>query len=470
MPNILLFNPPGPAGKGYTREGRCTQEAGVWGTVWPPVTLATAAALLREQGHAVTVLDCSATGMSMAGLETVVRRLKPDLAVWNTGTPTLAWDLRLGAHVKTWSNKTVTGVMGTHVTAQPEPALAAPGIDAVIRREPEAVIAAMARGLPDDWRTVAGISYLNSATGAPVHNPDADFLPPESIPAPAWDTLDLSPYRLPLKGRHFVIVAPIRGCPFSCTFCTAPVYYGKRLRKRPVAAVVDEMVQNVRRFAIRDFFIWADTFTADRGYVAEFCHAVRHRLPGPVAWTCNSRVDTVDAELLALMKSAGMWMISFGIESANDRILSACGKRISRAQSEAAVRAAAALGIKVSGHFIFGLPGESRASMRETLAFALSLPLDIAQFYTAAAFPGTRLYSDAQAAGWFSPDTGQDQHRSMMHLPGLSAATIDRFRESAFRRFYARPSALWRLARMVEPPAIRNVITNLKGFFTWAKQ
>ena len=156
----------------------------------------------------------------------------------------------------------------------------------------------------------------------------------------------------------------------------APLYYGSRLRRRPIPAVIAEIEHNIAAHGIREFLIWADTFTADRRYVHEFCTALAVRNLG-VSWSCNSRVDTVDADILATMKTAGLWMISFGIESASDEILHAAHKEITAAQSRRAVLMAKAAGLYVTGHFIFGLPGETQATMAATLAFALELRLNL---------------------------------------------------------------------------------------------
>ncbi|RLC33326.1 MAG: hypothetical protein DRH32_01375, partial [Deltaproteobacteria bacterium] len=249
-------------------------------------------------------------------------------------------------------------------------------------------------------------------------------------------------------------------------FCTAPLYYGRKLRQRPVKAVVDEIENNIRRFSILDFFIWADTFTADNNYVRDFCREIKKR-DLRIYWTCNSRVDTVNDGLLAEMKSAGLWMISFGLESADDDILEKSGKKIRTAQSRLAVNSAHALGLKVSGHFIFGLPGEDTRSMARTLALALELPLDIAQFYTAAPFPGTPLYSLALKEGWITKDDNFSQNQAAMHLPSLAPYQVDAFTRRAYRKFYLRPGTIMNLFSMLEPGAICSAGTGLKRFLGW---
>ena len=468
LAKVLLLNPPHPEGKGFTREGRCTQEAGVWATQWPPVSLATTAAFLGRDGHKLKVFDCPAVGMGRARLRALTKAFQPDFVFWSTATPTLSYDLNLSGLIKEAVPEAVTGVFGTHVTALPGIALENPGIDAVIRREPEQTIREICLHGPGGWQDIAGLSYRDREKGEACHNADRDLLDPEEIPAPAWRHLNITPYRLPLKGLPFLIVAPIRGCPYSCSFCTAPLYYGKKLRKRPVPNVVDEIEHNMGMFKVKNFFVWADTFTADKGYVKAFSREIVKRGLS-ISWTCNSRVDTVDIEMLSLMKAAGLWMISFGLESGSDVVLRLTGKNIRVEQSRRAVSLAHQLGIKTSGHFILGLPGETEASMGGTLALALSLPLDIAQFYAAAPFPGTELYKEALKRGWLQPDSLLSQDHAAMDLPGLPGYRVEAFRRYAYRRFYGRPKAIGNMLTMIDQKAVGHVLRNLGTFLKWAK-
>lgn len=398
--------------------------------------------------------------MTTTKLLNLINRYDPDTVLWSVATPTFSDDLALGQHIKQVRPQTVTGVLGTHATAFPAQVLSQPGIDAVIRGEPETTICRLIQHEITDWATVSGLSWRDRKAGHIRHNPDRPFMPPEEIPFPAWECLDLSPYRLPLKGRPFLMVAPIRGCPYPCSFCTAALYYGPKLRKRPVEQVLAEIRRNVSRFRIRDIFFWADTFTADRDYVAALCQGMKKQDLN-ISWACNSRVDTVDPDLLTMMRKAGLWMISFGIESGSNTVLKRNGKGITVEQSERAVRAAHACGIRTSGHFIAGLPGETEHRMSQTLDLALRLPLDIAQFYAAAPFPGTRLYEEAVARGWLSPDKGFSQDRAVLELPGLPAERVDAFIAKAYQRFYSRPGTLKRLATLLTPGGFADIRKNV---------
>lgn len=402
-------------------------------------------------------------GIDHSGLDRLVKTFLPEFAFWNTATPTLGHDLHIADGVKSLAPRAITGVMGTHVTAAPESALENRHIDLVIRREPEKTIQEICSSPPREWRDLKGISFRHPENGKICHNPDQEWIKPEHIPAPAWHYLDLSPYRLPLKGRPFLTVSPIRGCPYRCSFCTAPLYYGRKLRKRPVQSVMDEISHNIQEFGIRDYFVWADTFTADPAYVREFSQEIlKRRLR--IRWTCNSRVDTVDPQMLAGMKKAGLWMISFGLESGNDVILEGSGKGINVAQARRAVIMAHNLGIRTSGHFILGLPGETERTMRETLNLALALPLDIAQFYAAAPFPGTRLFEESTDKGWLGKAVEVSQNTAVMTLPGISAKRVNEFRRHAQRRFYSRPETISNILGMIEKKALAHILKNLSVF------
>lgn len=461
---IFLLNPPGPNGRAFTREGRCTQAAGVWGTTWPPLSLATCAALLEKDGHQARILDAAVANRHGRAVTHALRAFAPDLVAWTTGTPTMAHDLALGEKIKRIRPQAFTCVLGTHVSALPGEALAADGVDAVIRGEPERPLSALATAGLANLRSIKGLSFRSERKI--IHTPSAAPLEASRLPAPAWRLLDVQAYRLPLKGRPFLMVAPIRGCPYACSFCTAPLYYGRRLRKRPVVHVLDEIEANVVQHGVRDVFVWADTFTADRGYVLDLCDGMKER-GLHIAWTCNSRVDTVDRDMLARMRRAGCWMVSFGLESASREILDRCGKGITVDQSRAAVFMAHDAGLCTSGHFILGLPGETRATMAATLDLALGLPLDVAQFYAASPFPGTRLFREAVENGWIRRTRPASQGRAVMDLPGLPAEAVDGFRRAAYRRFYGRPRALSNLATMIDPRMLLHAGANLRGVLHW---
>ena len=390
--NILLLNPPTYDNRAFIREGRCNQEKGVWSTLWPPVTLATAAAVLEKSGHRVDILDCAAIGMTLKQLLERIKKERFSLIVWATATPSIRSDLELATKIKAFASNVKTGAFGTHVTALADKCLReSPHLDFIIRNEPEASVGALANALEsgNGPQGLLGISFREE-NGEIFHNQARPFINDlDKMPFPAWHLLDLEKYRLPLTGDKFLILAPLRGCPYPCIFCTARTYYGKKIRRKSVPRTISEIEKGMKDFNIHQFFIWADTFTADRGYVIEFCTNILKK-DLHIGWTCNSRVDTVDEILLNTMKRAGCWMISFGIESGDQTILEKCGKKTTVEQCRNAVRMAKTAGIRTAAHFVLGLPGETPRTLEKTIKLALELDPEVVQFYCAVPFPDHR--------------------------------------------------------------------------------
>jgi radical SAM superfamily enzyme YgiQ (UPF0313 family) len=469
--NVLLLNPPTFDNKAFIREGRCNQEQGVWTTLWPPISLTTAAAVLEEAGHKAEVLDCAAQEVDLRVLLEKIGAGAYSLVAWSAATPSIKSDLALANEIKEIDSDIRTAAFGTHVTALAEECLReTPGLDVIVRNEPEESLLALVEGLEKDapLGDIAGISYKDS-DGQIVHNPRRPFIGNlDSLPFPAWHLLDLERYRLPLKGDRFLMLAPIRGCPYPCNFCTAKTYYGNRPRRKSIPRVMEEIKHVVRRFGIHQFFIWADTFTADRDYVTQFCQAIREK-GLDVGWTCNSRVDTVDQGLLRAMAKAGCWMISYGMESGNQAVLDQANKGIKVEQCREAARMARAAGIKVAGHFVLGLPGESEETLKETLRFALTLDLDMGQFYCAVPFPGSPLFEVARGQGWIEGRSFDEfrQDNAVMNLPGLTRSTVNDYRKKAFRRFYLRPGQFAQVLDLMRMHSLGETISGGVRFLKW---
>ena len=468
---VLLLNPPTIDEKQFIREGRCTQEQGVWATLWPPLSLATIGALLEEDSCGVQIVDCPAQGVKWHALEQLIRTYMPDLVVWSTGTPSIKSDLELASYIKRNNGRILTAVFGTHVTVFDKQSLESfPDIDFVVRNEPEMTVRKLVKTLSDGKspEEVSGLTFRRK-TGEIVANPSRPFIEPlDRLPFPSWHFLDLDRYRLPLKGTRYLMIAPQRGCPYKCSFCTCQTYYGKRLRKRSIESILKEIEYDIERYNVRDFFFWAETFVIDKEYVASLCSAIIERGLS-IAWTSNSRVDTVDSNLLNLMAEAGCWMISYGIESGSQAILDGVNKGTTPEQALQAVQSTRKAGIKTVGHFILGLPGETRETLESTIKYARKLPLDLAQFYCAVPFPGSRLYDQALKEGWIPDHNFKDfkQDYALMRLPTITPEEVNRYRALAYRRFYFSPGNILRALKLINWFDLKGLFRSAKDFWRW---
>lgn len=463
---VLIFNPPGPGGRDYIREGRCEQRLSSFSYRMLPVSLPSTAGLLRAEGHQVRIVDAMTPRTRAHALPREVRRFEPELVVVNVSTPTFESDIRWVEQLARWTAAHLTAI-GVHVTATPEETLRRSRLDSVVRGEPEWVVSELARSLAEGRAPTAvrGLSFRDDARI--VHNPDRGFGDDlDDLPPPARELLHEEDYFLPILNRPYTLVVPSRGCPHHCTYCTAPLYYGKRLRRRTPARVVDEIESVAKRGVVRDFVMWSDTFTLDKSFVLDVCRELQRRRLG-IRWMCNSRVDSIDTEMVRAMKRAGCTGISFGIESGVQQILDNVRKGTTVEQGRVAVAITRDAGIQTLGHFILGLPGETRETIDRTIAYAKDVDPDWAQFYAATPLPGTKFHEQAKRDG--SLPVAADWERFELNVPlvstaALSVAELRRARLRAYAEFYLRPAVLRRILSRVRPDELGTLAGHALSF------
>jgi len=161
---------------------------------------------------------------------------------------------------------------------------------------------------------------------------------------------------------------------------------------------------------------------------------------------CNSRVDTIDQEMLSIMKKAGCTGIAFGVESGVQKILNKCGKGTKLSQIEKAFALMKEAGIDSLAHFVLGLPGETKTTIKKTVKFAKKLDPDYVQFYCAIPFPGTPLYRLARKENWLTTSKWEDFeiNRAILETPSLSKEDLEKSRKQAYISFYLRPRYIWK--------------------------
>jgi len=253
-----------------------------------------------------------------------------------------------------------------------------------------------------------------------------------------------------IKGP-FTFIVTSRGCPAGCTYCIKHVNYQYSTRLRSPKLLMQEMWQ-LKRLGIHHIHMYADLFTVNRDQVVELCQRmISENLD--VKWTCNSRVDFVDEEMLQLMGKAGCTLISWGIESGNEQILKRAHKGIYPEKAERALIWAKKAGIMNWGYFIIGLPGETAETIRQTIDFSKKLPLDIALFHVAAPYPGTPFFFEVVKEGWFRKGTRWEQvdmdRGTVLDYPNLPAEQLLYWQKRAFREWAFRPGPMYTYLKML---------------------
>lgn len=521
--DILFVNPPAPDRgiwiRSQHRVGRRSRE----GMIWPQVSLAQLAALFPDR--TVDVVDAIPARMTWEAFASLLRAKRPRYYVTQVTAPTLQNDMYGVFLAKALGATTIT--FGTHVTPMPAATMRAfPALDYVLRGEPELTLRELVDTL--DWQNAPGAGHADAADGwwpglepafarclrtlftgadpawTPLWCEDAPAdAPPEvalarikglawrhgrevlinedrplianldDLPLPRHALLPLARYRAPLVRGPYAFVVTSRGCPGGCRFCIKHVSYGRAVRYRSPQSVLEE-IEGLVGLGVHSIHMYADLFTVDRAHVMGICEGiVERRLP--IRWTCNSRVDYVDQEMLRLMRRAGCWMISWGIESGDEGMLQRMHKGTSLEGVRQALGWSRAAGIRNWGYFVIGLPGETEETIRKTIRFAKDLPLDLALFHIAAPHPGTPFFFEVVENGWFRPGVrweDVDMDRStVLDYPNLKAEDLERWARRAFREWALRPGPLATYLEMVvaSPTLLRATVEIGLESLGWAR-
>jgi radical SAM superfamily enzyme YgiQ (UPF0313 family) len=346
-----------------------------------PIGIYTIGALLKSEGYAVEVFNWSQLQGDAAQIRETLIAKNPDVVGFSVFNANRWGAIEIAETAKNLNPKVVTvfgGVGATFLWQQLLEDVVA--LDYVIRGEGEypflSLIQALARGHLDPG-AIDGLAYRGAE--GPVANPRATPL------------ADLDQLPNPANFFTYQHLALTRGCPGKCRFCGSPQFWGRQVRCHSVAYFVDQLELLSRR-GVTFFYVCDDTFTLERERVIAVCREIiARRLP--VRWAAISRVDSVDAEILRWMRVAGCQQISYGVEHGNARIRRALGKGLHQADILEAFRLTTAYGILARAYFIYGVPGESPATVQDSIDLMDAIQPLGAIFYLLALFPGTALYS-----------------------------------------------------------------------------
>ncbi len=367
-----------------------------------------------------------------------------------TSTPGFPGDIKLAQKIKDANPKIKIAFVGPHVTVLPEQCLIdAPAIDFVVRKEFDYAVKEFADGHPLEG--ILGASYRKN--GSVAHNADrAQLQDLDSLPHVTdvyHRDLDVRRYNVPFLLNPYVSLYTTRGCPAQCTFCLWPqTTSGHAWRKRSTDDVAREMAKAKEYWPyVKEFFFDDDTFNIQKARTIELCAKLK---PLGLTWSCTSRVTT-DYETLKAMKEAGCRLMIVGYESGDQQILKNIKKGATIERARQFTKDAHKLGLVIHGDFILGLPGETRETIQNTIAFAKELDVETIQVSVAHAYPGTELYdfavkNDFMVKGNQMVDAGGHQ-LAHIEYPGLPADDILQSVHRFYDEYYFRPKAVFRILR-----------------------
>lgn len=403
----------------------------------PTLGLAYIAAVLEKNQIGVKIIDCIIENKSLEDLKKEIINFDPDLIGLTCNTPTYSKARETISFLKaTFPDKKII-LGGPHVSALKKDVLTEnPLLDIGVYGEGEYTFLEIVKGKP-----------LNKIKGIIFRKKTKIFMNP---PRPLIKDLDKLPYParhlLPnlelyaqtpmrhIKGAMISMVTS-RGCPFSCTYCDQAVF-GRTWRAHSVDYILKEIKSIKEPISFVSFE--DDNFTLDKKRLVEFCEKKDFNF----LWSCSLRIDSVNEDLLKLMKKSGCRILYFGLESGNQDLLDSVNKKIRLKDVKNKLQLIKKIGLQSYGSFIIGLPGETKTTIKETLSFALNLPLDGASFNLFVPYPNTPLRIKSFEKGSISDDWRlySDHSSRAPFIPkGFTQEELLKAQKKAYKKFYLRP-------------------------------
>ncbi|MBI4180439.1 MAG: cobalamin B12-binding domain-containing protein [Chloroflexi bacterium] len=432
--------------------------------------LAIIAAVLERHGYNVSVVDANALRLKPEDVVPYVT--DADIVGLTAMTPTINTAITIAHHLKK-SNPDLPIILGgTHATLLPEETLTnTPQLDVIVKGEGEETILELLQALEQKHPLdkIGGISYRRNGkvVSTPLRPTNIDL---NSLPFLAYHLLPWRSYKPhPPHGRAlpFAAIITSRGCPYHCSYCSKPVF-GTKFRAQSPQRVVDEIAYYQDRFGIKEVAFYDDVFTLNQKRADAIAEEIIKR-GLKIYWTCETRVNLVNKDLLSHMKQAGCYAIAYGIESASQEILDTLNKGITIDEVEAAIRLTREAGLQTIGYFMLGSPGETPETISQTIEFAKKSKVDFAQFAVTTPFPGTELYDlylkdKNSVIPWenFVYEGLGSEMTPIFESEQLNRAALQYWLRKAHREFYLRPSYFWQRIRQIS--SLQDLKMNINGF------
>jgi len=470
----LLINPP------FFLEERYGKDLKHFGALSEPLGLAYLAANLELHNYSVKILDCPALNVGLKDIPKELEKNNYGLIGLTMLTPMFAKVKKTAKVIKENYPQVKIIVGGVHATALPKRTLEEiQDIDYVCIGEGENTIIELVQALEkkQDISQINGLAYKKE-NGIVLTQPRELEKDMDIFPSPARHLLPMEKYQMTAsrtKDSSFsptLIVA--RGCPFNCLYCSHPM--GKTFRHHSVERVIQEIENLVKEYNISEFNMEADNLTVDRNFIISLCQEmIKRNLNQKVRWTCESRMDTVDEELLKNMYEAGCWQISYGVESGVQRLLDLINKGEKIEDMEKAFAITKKIGITIRGFFMLGLPTETYQESIQTIEFAKKLDPLWAQFTITTPYPGTPMFEMLKEKGeirtfnWEHYNTwaGWTENEIAFLPKGRTLKELKALQKRAIVSFYLRPKVFFRFIKSINSwSAFKKY---LRGFLTLLK-
>lgn len=356
------------------------------------------AALLRQAGYRVAVIDVNGLRCSDDDVVEQIERLDPAVIGIGGLISTYGWVKRMSRRIKDRRPATPIVLGGSVGTSIIETALRHLAVDVIAVGEADETVLEVMPVLMNGGKLeeIRGLAYLEE--GQVVRTAERELIGDlDKLPYPAWDVFPMSVYLdnpVVGVGKDIDIISS-RGCPFSCKYCYR--IFGRRFRARSAENVVGEMTALKRDYDIDFVSFQDDCFVVDKERVYAICDLLEETgLSRELRWSCTGRVTVCDREMLQRMRQAGCVSVSYGIESGSETILKAMAKNATLEQAKTAIRNSREAGLRCPVSFMIGYPGETRETVMETVDFCRDMNIPLSALMFTCPYPGTPLYEEVR--------------------------------------------------------------------------
>ena len=372
----------------------------------PPLGLAYVAAVLEEGGFKVEIYDNYLLERGIDEVKSEIEKRSPEIVGLTCNSLSYGRVLEMAKAVKEASPQSRVVVGGPHASYMPQTLLDHPEVDFAVVGEGEQAMAQLAHSIlkgekPEVSARVPGVACK---VGGEVVKTAPQFINNlDTVPLPARHLL---PMRMYVRELSYLSVKPVdtmsvhRGCPYRCAYCETRELWGSACRAFSPQRVVDEITHMTETYGTRGIYFIGDNFTINKKRTAEICQLIKSS-GIDVRWTCETRADLINKELLGEMKSAGCETMFFGVESGSPRIQQKLNKGIDLQQVEGAFELCRQTGMQTVTSFMLGIPGETVDDMNASFNFARRLKSDWCQFNIYIACPGSQLYDEVIGKGLY---------------------------------------------------------------------
>jgi len=433
------------------------------------------ASYLMKKGFDVAVHNCRSGEQGAAELMSKVVSLRPGMIGFTATTSGFMDAYRRVTEIKKVLPDVKIVFGGVHVSALREKILESfPLIDFLVTGEGEMAMADLAGGVAPG--TIQGV-ISRGADGVKSGGMRTELCELDDLPFPAYSKLEGFPkfFEAPLFNYPSAPSATIissRGCPYQCSYCDRSVFR-RSFRFNSAEYLYEQMALLKKDFGVRHIFFYDDLFTFNRKRVEEFCGLVG-KMPLHMTFNCAVRVGHADDALLKMLKGAGGWMVSIGMESGDQELLDRHKSSVKLDQIRDTVRRIHSNGLRVKGLFMMGLPGETEQTVLRTADFIEELGLDDMNMTKFTPFPGSPAYQTIHEEGTFEEDWELMNCLNFVFVPkGIeSREKMERLYNQSIKRFYTGKNWIRKFGPLMFkcPDSTFRLIKNLPTFLNIRKQ